>query len=429
MLANIKLSPTTNSSNSVIGSRAYTFLDSYIYMKNQKYNAMYEKNKEILAIECNALSLKSANILYNAFTEQCKILDSLIIRVRNFALRIKPDVIENLRLLMPSNSAIDEFLEVISSPADIKRYKYVRYNIKPIKYENMASFMNLYKQEIKYFTDLNTQTMNKEDPFIRNKAAAYLINTAYEHANLNTELLEMENIKIINPAKLKSIYTFFKRKNTYITTVNQDFKTFIFYLRQYSGLRDIITSMRPTETRNELISLNISSGKQITFNDYFVLYKHFSSMIKYMIKIIGYHEQQFFNKIYALQNNIESYVSILNDVLDNAKNRDEDNEESLHETFEDVYSLVNGNDQAKQLLNDTAVSKPCHVKAIFTSEDFNKYRNEISPLDELDDEDNDFIASDSIDGVTDGDISNFEEYDENPGEVSSICTLRNSLNV
>ena len=26
-------------------SRAYTFIDSYIYMRNNKYNALYEKNK------------------------------------------------------------------------------------------------------------------------------------------------------------------------------------------------------------------------------------------------------------------------------------------------------------------------------------------------------------------------------------------------
>ena len=52
MLPNINMKPNTGN-NSIIGSRAYTFLDSYVYMKNQRYNAKYQKNKEILAIENN----------------------------------------------------------------------------------------------------------------------------------------------------------------------------------------------------------------------------------------------------------------------------------------------------------------------------------------------------------------------------------------
>ena len=64
MLPNISIKPNVSSSNSIIGSRAYTFLDSYVYMKNQRYNAFYEKQKEILAIENDAISIKSANSLY-----------------------------------------------------------------------------------------------------------------------------------------------------------------------------------------------------------------------------------------------------------------------------------------------------------------------------------------------------------------------------
>lgn len=324
MLPNVSVKPNKTTSNSIIGSRAYTFLDSYVYMKNQRYNALYEKNKEVLAIENNAISIKSANVLYNAFMEEARILDSIIIRIRNFALRIKPDVIENINILIPSTNAINEFDNVISSVPHIPKFKYIHYDIKPIQYENMASFINLYRAEIASFTSINTQTALKDNPFFRDKAAQYLITTAMEHANVHKELLEIEKIKVMNEAKLKAISKFFKRKNQYISTITRDFKTFQFYLRQYSGLREITSLMKPTELRNGDV-LIAGSSKAITFNDYFVLYKHFSSMIRYMMNIISYHEQQFFNKIYGLQSNIESYSLILNEVLDYGREYDKSN--------------------------------------------------------------------------------------------------------
>ena len=322
MLPNVSVKPNKTTSNSIIGSRAYTFLDSYVYMKNQRYNALYEKNKEVLAIENNAISIKSANVLYNAFMEEARILDSIIIRIRNFSLRIKSDVIENINILIPSTNAINEFDNIISTVPHIPKFKYIHYDIKPIQYENMASFINLYRAEIASFTAMNTQTALKDNPFFRDKATQYLITTAIEHANVYKELLEMEKIKVMNEGKLKAISKFFKRKNQYISTITRDFKTFQFYLRQYSGLREITSLMKPTELRNGDV-LIAGSSKAITFNDYFVLYKHFSSMIRYMINIISYHEQQFFNKIYGLQSNIESYSLILNEVLDYGKEYEE----------------------------------------------------------------------------------------------------------
>ena len=322
MLPNVSVKPNVSTTNSIIGSRAYTFLDSYVYMKNQRYNALYEKNKEVLAIENNAISIKSANVLYNAFMEEARILDSIIIRIRNFSLRIKSDVLENINILMPSTNAINEFLDVISTTPAIPRYKYIHYNIKPITYENMASFINLYRMEINSFTSMDTQSVLKDNPFFRDKAAKYLIDTAMGHANVHKELLELESIKIMSKGKLPAIAKFFKHKNQYISTIVKDFKTFQFYLRQYSGLREITSLMKPTELRNGDV-LIAGSNKAITFNDYFVLYKHFSSMIRYMMNIISYHEQQFFNKIYGLQSNIESYTLILNEVLDYGKEYEE----------------------------------------------------------------------------------------------------------
>ena len=53
MIPNVKVKPNISNTNSIIGSRAYTFLDSYVYMKNQRYNAFYEKNKEIYFVFSN----------------------------------------------------------------------------------------------------------------------------------------------------------------------------------------------------------------------------------------------------------------------------------------------------------------------------------------------------------------------------------------
>ena len=413
MLPNVSIKPNISTSNSLIGSRAYTFLDSYVYMKNQRYNAFYEKNKQILAIENNAISIKSANVLYNAFMEEAKILDSIVIRIRNFALRIKPDVLENIRLLIPDSNTIAAFDDAIATNPDIPRMKYTQYDINPIVYANMVSFMNLYKMEINVFTSINTQTANKENPFTKDKAASHLINTAMNHANSTTELLEMESIKIMNLGKLKSISAFFNRKNTFISTVNKDFRTFQFYLRQYSGLRELTSLMKPTELRNGEVLVG-NSNNPITFNDYFVLYKHFNSMIRYMINIIAYHEQQFFNKIYALQSNIENYVSIINDVIEFGKKNSgylDDYIEVNNEAYDDgiinsdkidAHRLINGNDTAHMLLNDNANKKNIE----------NEYN------------------ADTIDGVDNETISNFNEYDGIPPEEgNSICTLRDSLKV
>lgn len=380
MLPNISIKPSVSNSNSIIGSRAYTFLDSYVYMRNQRYNAFYEKQKEILAIENDAISIKSANSLYMAFLEEAKMLDSVVIRIRNFALRIKPDVINNIKLLIPTSDALNEFDDIISSNIDIPRMKYIKYDIAPIKYENMASFMNLYRMEISQFTSINTQTANQTNPFIRDKAASFLIDTAMKHANCGTELLEMESIKILNKSKLKNISDFFKQKNRFISTVNRDFKTFQFYLRQYSGLREIVTLMKPTELRNGDVLVG-SSNKPITFNDYYVLYKHFYSMIKYMINIISYHERQFFNKIYALQGNIESYVSVVNDVLDLGEKINKDNN-SLNESIsyklislDETKSTIDKNFEPKGKLNLSSFEK-VHIDENI----INKYKKEYPML-------------------------------------------------
>ena len=290
--------------------------------------------------------------------------------------------IENINILVPSMNAINDFDNVISTTPNIPRYKYIHYKISPIEYENMASFINLYKAEINGFTAINTQSVNKDNPFIRDKATQYLIQTAREKSNVNKEMLEMEEIKILNQGRLKNISNFFRHKSQFISTINKDFKTFQFYLRQYSGLREITSLMKPTELRNGDVLLS-GSNRSISFNDYFVLYKHFHAMIKYMISIISYHEQQFFNKIYGLQSNIESYANIVNEVLDYAEkiDREKEDTDSLNESCEEVIVL----DEAKSIIDKNFKTKGklslSSFKKIHITEDvINKYKNDYPML-------------------------------------------------
>ena len=70
MLPNEKNKVTdTSKATTIEYSRAYTFLDSYIYMRNGKYNALYQKNKEILSMEKEAIEKENAEALYAAATD------------------------------------------------------------------------------------------------------------------------------------------------------------------------------------------------------------------------------------------------------------------------------------------------------------------------------------------------------------------------
>ena len=390
MLPNVKLTPNrpgSNKSSTGIVNRSATFLDSYIYMKNSRYNAMYEKNKEILGIENVSVRNTSAEYLYSAFMEQYRILDSIITRVRNFAFTIRQDVMQNINQLLPHQSKINEFELAISKSKDIGKFKFLRYQISSIEYPHMNSFYGLFNQEIKQLIGKSANTVPKHDAVVHNKVSDLIESTMSEHNMYKDGLLAMEKIEIMTSSRLTHILQFFKRKTRIITSVNKDFRTFQFYLREYRNLYKICENMKPTQLSNGNVKV---AGYEITFNDYFVTYKHFASIIKSLLDMVDYYDSKFFNKIYALQSNIESYNSIMNYVIDysdaKSKGKNPPAKESLTEAYWDGYlnsdtidahSLINGNHQAQMLLWDNAeggetMDEPA-VK-IFSSGDFDKYK-------------------------------------------------------
>lgn len=356
MLPNKNLNKGVTNTSNFVGSRAYTFIDSYVNMKNRNYNALYEKNKNIFKLENKAINTYSPKLLYDAFVEQMRILDSVVVRILDFTIRIREEVENNIASIMPSNQEIAEFSSALDKTTFLPMIKYVKYNIEPIEYTNLTQFFNLYKNEIKEFCSIKDMTANVNTPLLHSKATNFLTNTAAFYANNNDSLLDMEEIKVMTKQRLQKILTFFQKKNTIVSNVRNDFKTFQFYLKQYKILHMMTECIKPiiisyNQIDIDQINIEVDSKRYlITFNDYIVLYKHFSAICKYLLDIINYYNNKFFNKIYAIQSNIEVYKSIMRDVIGYANTKDTDD---LNESaFNDLYGMINGNSEADELLID-----------------------------------------------------------------------------
>lgn len=352
MASNQNLSKGMTQSDNFVGSRAYTFVDSYIYMKNKNYNALYEKNKEILMLENDAIKYGSPKILYNAFFEQMRILDSVVARMKDFSIRIKDDVLSNINLIMPDNDLIEEFEESIDKIALIPKFKYVKYNIRSTKYADMAVFFNMFRNEIKEFCEIKDQSASISKPLLHGIATKFLTNIAIKYTNYNDSVLEIEEIKIVTIQKLIDILNFFQKKSQIKQIITEDFKTYDYYLRQYKVLYNITVLLEPTIDGNDIL-INVQGKKyKLTFNDYIALYKHFSAISKYLLDIVNYYNSKFFNKLYAIQSNIEVYKNIMQDVIDYAKNKDVDTINETTNSFNDIYGMINGNSAAMDFLMD-----------------------------------------------------------------------------
>lgn len=352
MASNQNLSKGMTQSDNFVGSRAYTFVDSYIYMKNKNYNALYEKNKEILMLENDAIKYGSPKILYNAFFEQMRILDSVVARMRDFSIRIKGDVISNINLIMPDNDLILEFEESIDKIALLPKFKYVKYNIRSTKYADMAMFFNMFRNEIKEFCEIKDQSAAVSKPLLHGIATKFLTNVAMKYTNYNDSVLELEEIKIVTLQKLINILNFFQKKSQIKQIISEDFKTYDYYLRQYKVLYNITVLLEPVIEGNDIIIEVQGKKYKLTFNDYLVLYKHFSAIAKYLLDIVNYYNSKFFNKLYAIQSNIEVYRNIMRDVVNYAKNEDIDIISETTNSFNDLYGLINGNTAAAEFLMD-----------------------------------------------------------------------------
>lgn len=352
MIPNQKLHGGAITSPNFAGSRAYTFVDSYIYMKNRNYNALYEKNKEILLMENEAIKTNSIKILYDAFFEQMRILDTVVARMREFALKIKDDVISNVNIIMPDTETMLNFEQAISKIALLPKFKYVKYNIKPTEYADMSIFFNFFKNEIKEYCEIKDETSSISRPLLHSKATKFLTKLAIKYTNYSDSLLELEEIKIMTIQGLTNISNYFQKKYELKQMIVDDFKTYDYYLKQYKVLYNMTMLLKPDIFGNDA-ELNINGAKyRLSFNDYLVLYKHFSAMTKYLLDIVNYYNSKFFNKIYGIQSNIEVYRSIMIDVIDYSKNKDVESFNEATNSFNDLYGIINGNDAATELLMD-----------------------------------------------------------------------------
>lgn len=326
MLPTVRMTPNASNVNGIV-SRSSTFIDSYIYMRNTRYNAMYEKNKEILAIENDAIKSRNAKYLYNAFLEQYRILDTVVTRIRNFTFTVKQDVLNNIEEIFPSSDTIDEYKAAVDRATNIPAFKYIQYNIKPIKYKSMQSFAGMFNLELNELLD---PLRNRNDILANSAATDYLQDILTNYNNYEDGLLKLEEMKVMTSGKLMSVYNFFIKRFRIKHIINSDFKTFQFYLRQYNTFDSMVDKLNPETLNNGMVKVN---GKIISFNDYVVVYKHFSSMMKYILNIVSYYDSQFFNKIYAIQSNISTYKSIMNYVIDYVNALNNDREEPASQAY------------------------------------------------------------------------------------------------
>jgi hypothetical protein len=365
MIPDIKFNKTSENIDTVTDSRSYMFLDSYINMRNRNYNALYEKNKETLLMESEAISQKNPFILYSAFLSQLKVLDNIVIRIRNFSIVSQKDILNNINEILPSQEMISIYDIALSSLNIQEPIKVISYDIKPIKYSSVMKLNNLCKIEIDGFCKLKNDKTNYDNPLIFDALTSFVKDNIGNNITNEDSMLLNEQIKIMRPNQYKEISAYFNKRAQIRNTIMMDFKTLYFYLIEFRILQKIADMMRPeikSENGKEYISIGNNNGK-LTFTDYMVLYKHLSSLTKTMLDIVNYYNNRFYNKVYMIQSNITSYKSIMQDVINIYKVRKnkEPSEKPLSEAGYDGFinsseydghSLINGNHQANMLLID-----------------------------------------------------------------------------
>lgn len=366
-IPNVRLSKNNISKPSTelltVAGKSNTFLDSYIYAKNSRYNALYEKNKEILQIENYAITKQNASYLYDAFNEHVKVLESVVTRMRNFAFRIKSDVLSNLHSIIPESDILNKFDKSISKTPDIPNFRYIHYNIKPIDYANLAAISSMFDQELKELSSIN-RIEGGGNAMPHARCTEFIKSITSDYKTSYDGLLNMEEVKIMTPSRRTIISNFYIQKNKIITSVTKDFKTYHFFLQQFKSLVKNCEKLEPKELDNGEILVN---GSKMSFTNYVVIYKHFSTMMKDLLDIVSHYDNLFYNKIYALQSNIEVYNSIIKYSIEfmNAKESGDPMNETavlmeawwdgyLNSNDIDAHNLINGNYAAKELLWDDA---------------------------------------------------------------------------
>ncbi len=423
MISKGKLTPNKgNSTSGTTGAigKSNTFLDAYIYMKNDRYNALYEKNKEILTIENYAMQSKDVNYLYNAFMEQVRILDSVVTKMRNFAFTIRTDVISNINSILPTTNKVTEFQEALSNDSELENFKYLYYKVYPISYINMSSFMNMFSQEYRELLNVDSNS-SQTDTLSVGRATNYLIHVMNTYKTVYDGLLAIENITLCTHNKRMFILNYFKERTQITAMVTRDFRTYQFFLKQFRGFYDMAEKIKPV-VKHGLIYLN---NKEISFTDYLTIYKHFSSMMKYIVDLVGYYDNLFYNKIYAIQSNIEVYNGVMNYTIDAVNKSKPDDKDILQEAYYDGilnsdeldgHSLINGNNQANELLwDDTSDNEDDKIDP----DEVSNKPNKIEGVDVTDDV--------LIKVEQECPINSETSWTQSTGKDDGVCTMRSTI--
>lgn len=174
--------------------------------------------------------------------------------------------------------------------------------------------------------------------------------------------------------------------------------------------------------KHGLIYLN---NKEISFTDYLTIYKHFSSMMKYIVDLVGYYDNLFYNKIYAIQSNIEVYNGVMNYTIDMINKSKPDDKDILQEAYYDGilnsdeldgHSLINGNNQANELLwDDTSDNEDDKI-------DPDEVSNKPNKIEGVD------VTSDVLIKVEqECPIDSETSWTQSTGKDDGVCTMRSTI--
>lgn len=327
-------------------SKAYNYSDSILYMKNRRSNIMYEKNREILEVENDAITNRSPSKLFKAFLLQARMLQVIVYRIREYTFNERPKIIDKISSVLPSNLDIAKFHKALSTFKDIHFLKIAEYEVLPIRYKNMTIFDSLFRKEIQDFCKTKKGSILTHSP-----ATDFLKRDLMPLANYNDAMLDTESVRDLQPSELSSMVSSLGMRNSLIQMINNDFKTFWIFLMKFNFFHKTLNMLLP-KVENNMVVVNTPNCRPLTFNEYMVLYKHFSAIIKYLIDIVNLYETTFFNKIFAIQSNIASYKSIMYDVISYSN----ENLKTVSESFDGVVdNNINGLNQANMFVYSDSI--------------------------------------------------------------------------
>ena len=136
----------------------------------------------------------------------------------------------------------------------------------------------MFNQEYRELLNVDSGS-SQTDTLSVGKATNYLIHVMNTYKTVYDGLLAIEKITLCTHSKRMFILNYFKERTQITAMVTRDFRTYQFFLKQFRGFYDMAEKIKPV-IKHGLIYLN---NKEISFTDYLTIYKHFSSMMKYIV--------------------------------------------------------------------------------------------------------------------------------------------------